>query len=156
MGEQLSTHFSLFELTHSEIAARLGIENEPSEETIGNLRALCLDILEPLRNSIGRPIFVSSGYRSPGLNSAVNGALASDHMVGLAADIMAPPLSVDELARAVLDLSRYVPLNQCICEYGRWVHVSRLPPTSQVARHAEFLVASLNARGKTVYTPWEV
>lgn len=154
MDEQLSQHFRLVELTHSEIAARFGIDNEPDAETVGNLRALCADILEPLRNSIGKSIFVSSGYRSPMLNAAVGGEANSDHMLGLAADIVAPPLSVDELARAVLDLAPFVPLKQCIVEFGRWVHVSRLP-IGVAATSAEFLVASLNARGRTVYTPLE-
>lgn len=155
MNEQLSQHFSLFELTHSEVAARLGIENDPDDTTVGNLRALCTDILEPLRNSLGRAIFVSSGYRSRMLNTSIGGANASDHLLGLAADIVVPGLSVDDVARGVLALSPFVPLKQCIVEFSRWVHVSRLPPESPVTRRPDFLVASLNERGKTVYSPWD-
>lgn len=155
---KLSAHFLLDELVGSQIAARLGIKNEPSAAEIENLKALCADILEPLRNSVGRPIFVTSGYRSLALNAAVNGANPSDHTLGLAADIVSPPLSVDNLARAVKALAPYVPLKQCIVEFpergGGWVHVSRLPVGVE-ARPPQFLVASLNSRGKTVYSPWE-
>lgn len=156
-ADALSQHFTLVELTHSEIAARLGIKNEPSAEVVENLQALCADILEPLRNAVGRPLFVTSGYRASLLNTAIGGAQSSDHILGLAADITVPGMTVDELARAVRALAPFVPLRQCIVEFGRWVHVSRRLTVARkdTPNAAEFLVASLSARGKTVYTEWE-
>jgi hypothetical protein len=154
----LTAHFSLEEVTHSEVAARLGIPNEPDAETIANLRALCVDVLEPLRNTLGRPLFVSSGYRSPTLNRSVNGSSKSDHMLGLAADIVAPPIPLEHIVEAVRQLAPFFPLKQCILEFGRWIHVSRLPLDGPLAAHysPEFLIASLNERGGTVYRVNEV
>ena len=151
----LSEHFTLNELTHSDVAARLGIENKPDAATIENLRALCIDILEPLRSAISRSLFVSSGYRSVVLNTAVNGSKSSDHILGFAADVVAPPMSVRALAEAVKTLAPYVPLKQCIIEFGRWVHVSRIAPGKERENDPQFLVASLDDNGATIYRSWE-
>lgn len=152
----LSAHFTADELTISETAARLGIDNEPSAAVVANLKALCADILEPLRNALGRPIFVTSGYRSAVLNSAVNGSRDSDHVLGLAADIVVPPMDIEAVADVVRTLAPFVPLKQCICEFGKWVHVSRHPLDAPLSVAApEFLIASLNDRGSTVYSKWE-
>ena len=62
---QLSKHFSLKEMTKSGTAARLGLDNTPNEEQIENLKALCENILEPLREYYeSRPIMVTSGLPS--------------------------------------------------------------------------------------------
>jgi hypothetical protein len=150
---RLSPHFSLDELTRSEYAARHGLDNEPDARVVRNLERLCAEILEPLRSSIiGKPIFVTSGYRAPGINAAVGGSAHSDHLAGFAADIVAPPLSVTDLVRAVRSLAPYVPLKQCIAEFGSWVHVSCLDPVVD-EWVPEFLVAS-RENGKTVYSRW--
>ena len=62
---QLSEHFELAEFLVSETAARLGIANEPTPEVIENLRRLCQLVLQPLRVKTGRPVVITSGYRSP-------------------------------------------------------------------------------------------
>lgn len=82
-----SDYFTLRELTRSATATRLGIDNTPGDEIIGNLQLLCDEVLVPLRRRFGLPIHVSSGYRCPRLNKAVGGAPNSMHMQGLAADI---------------------------------------------------------------------
>ena len=71
---KLSEHFELVEFLVSETAARQGIANEPTPEVIDNLRRLCESVLEPLRVKIGRPVVITSGYRSPALNRAVGGS----------------------------------------------------------------------------------
>ena len=72
---KLSPNFSLAEMTHSQTAAREGIDNTPKPEHLENLKRLCIELLEPIRSMLGnRPIAVSSGYRSPQLNAAVNGS----------------------------------------------------------------------------------
>src|SRR5438093_11543543 len=86
----LSEHFSLEELTESEVAARAGIDNTPSAETMRNLLRLAAG-LELVRAALGNnPIHVTSGYRSPRLNQMVGGAKNSMHTQGLAADILCP------------------------------------------------------------------
>lgn len=79
-------HFTLSEFTRSETAERYGIENKPNNTQIQNIERLCGLILDPLRESIGQPIYITSGFRVPRLNRLVGGSIASSHKEGLAAD----------------------------------------------------------------------
>lgn len=95
---QLTPHFKLSEFTRSDTASKYGINNslDPSnpyhKEIIDNLRNLCEQVLEPLRNHFDVPIVIGSGYRCPRLNfhPEVKGATSSQHMTGEAADIRIP------------------------------------------------------------------
>ena len=83
----LSPHFSLEEFVKSSTARDHGINNTPPQEAVENLRALCVHTLEPLRNALGLPIIVTSGYRCKALNHLlVNHSVKSQHMNGQAAD----------------------------------------------------------------------
>ena len=83
----LSPHFELREFTESATARRHGIENEPPAEAVENLKALCVNTLEPLRKALGMPLFITSGYRCKALNDRVsNHSTRSQHMNGQAAD----------------------------------------------------------------------
>lgn len=113
-------HFSLSEFITSETALRKNINNTPPQEVIENLRALCRNVLDPLRERTGS-VLISSGYRSPLLNKAVGGAQNSHHMKGWAADFTCPGLTV----RQVFDIIKAdYPFNELINEYDRWIHVS--------------------------------
>lgn len=79
-------YFTLSEFTRSAIAERYGIENEPNDAQIQNIECLCRLILDPLREIIGHPIHITSGYRVPRLNYIVGGSISSAHKDGLAAD----------------------------------------------------------------------
>lgn len=98
---ELSEHFDLNEFTRSATADRLHIDNNlnPSDPTgqsiINNLRNLCQQFLEPLREHFGIPVIISSGYRCPALNRAVGGVSNSQHLTGEAADIILPPLTLN-------------------------------------------------------------
>ena len=81
----LSQNFSLRELTTSQTAERKGISNEPTEEHIENLKLLCKNILQPVRDEWG-VVSVSSGYRSPALCEALGSKSTSQHARGQAAD----------------------------------------------------------------------
>lgn len=117
----MSPHFSLAELVASETAARRGIDNTPGPVELDNL-VLLASRLEEVRMLLGnRPIIVSSGYRSPALNEAVGGAKNSFHMRGLAADFIAPRFGTPAEAVAKIAAST-IDFDQCILEYGRWVH----------------------------------
>ena len=80
-------YFTIQELTRSDTAARLHIDNTPDRDQIRCLELLVNNILDPLRARYGRPIYVTSGYRCRRLNDAVGGAYNSQHMLGQAADI---------------------------------------------------------------------
>lgn len=130
----LTEHFTLEELSKSSTAMRLGISNTPGKDIIANLKALCENILEPLRAAWGAPIIVSSGYRSPKVNKAVGGSSTSEHMTGHAADIRTVSDSPEDnrlLLKLLLSLN--LPFRQLINEYPdkngapNWIHVSYNP-----------------------------
>lgn len=79
-------HFTLSEFTYSQTAIIYHIENKPSEAQLRNLECLCDLILDPLRDAIGHPIYIMSGFRVPRLNQLVGGSKTSAHKDGLAAD----------------------------------------------------------------------
>lgn len=134
---KLSEHFTLDELTASQEAARRGLDNTPTAEQIGNLRGLCVYILEPLRLSYNRPVVVSSGFRSAAVNKLIGGAKKSDHLVGLAADFTVPGISTEDVCQRLMVLG--LPCKQVINEFGRWVHVSL---SKDPSRPAELLTAA--------------
>lgn len=86
INEIAMKHFTLSEFTRSDAAQRNGIENVPSKAQAQNLECLCALILDPLRECIGHPIYITSGFRSKRLNRIVGGSATSAHMEGLASD----------------------------------------------------------------------
>jgi zinc D-Ala-D-Ala carboxypeptidase len=116
---RLTEHFTLEELTASQVATRRRIDNTPAPRVIDNLNRVAA-VLEAVRALIKRPIVVSSGYRSPALNVAVGGAAKSAHVQGLAADINAVGMSAHDLAQAIAGSD--IMFDQLIFE-GTWVHI---------------------------------
>jgi len=84
---KLSDNLSLSEVTKSLTAKRLGINNEPDEWVTENLRQVALNVFQPVRDCLGVPIHVSSGYRSAELNKAIGGSVRSQHVEGRALDL---------------------------------------------------------------------
>ena len=80
-------YFSIDEMTRSDTARRLGIDNTPSDSIKKNLTLFIEKVLDPIREDWGSPIIVSSGYRCPELNKAVGGVKTSGHMYGFCADL---------------------------------------------------------------------
>lgn len=127
---QLSKHFKLSEFTKSSTASVRGIKNVPNEEQVSNLKALCVNVLEPLRQHFDTPVVISSGYRCPALNKAVGGASISQHMTGEACDIRIPSLA--EGRQWMEWIATYTHFDQCIMEHcknkdgttSHWIHVS--------------------------------
>ena len=120
----LSQNFTLQELIHSDTANAYKINNTPSEPVINNLKALCLNVLQPLRNALGCPIIISSGFRCAVLNKKVGGTAASQHLYGQAADITVTGQSntaVFNWIRKNCDFDQLILENVNGVE---WVHVS--------------------------------
>ena len=120
---KLSDHYYLYELCYSDTAQKNNIENVPSESEIENLKLLCKNVLEPVYKKFGKPR-ITSGYRNPILNKLVKGVDNSEHMYGMAADIVVPSISVDLLAKWI---SQNCVYRQLIIERvgsSKWVHVS--------------------------------
>lgn len=148
-GMQLSRYFTLEEMTFSQTAARDGIDNTPNRTHVANLRALCTDVLDPLREAVGLPIQITSGFRAPRLNKAVGGAAGSHHLEGKAADIVCPGLPVKKLFRRVVELG--LPFEQLIYEGGRqavWVHVACVRGSAK----REIMTATFPPEGGVTYT----
>ncbi len=120
----MSKYFTIYELTRSDTALRHGIKNIPSQIATLRLKQLIEIVLDPLRELWGAPITITSGYRSPKLNSLVGGVKNSQHITGNAADLTAG--SVNENKR-LFELIRHsdIPFDQLILEKGgKWIHIS--------------------------------
>lgn len=143
---QFTKNFSLFELL---LTSHREFDNEqynPPPEVIENLRALAVNILQPLRDAMGSPLKINSGYRCPSLNKAIGGAANSQHMTGHAADIIDLTNGNEALFKRIKALN--LPFDQMIDEFGfRWVHVSFDPKRNR----REILQAKKDANGKTIY-----
>ena len=123
----LSPHFSLKEMTDSQTAVKYGIANIPPAEAVDNLRALCVHTLEPLREALGLPIIITSGYRCKALNHLlVNHSVKSQHMNGEAADFYVAGSSRRELlikAFRQIITDDAIAFDQLII-YPSFIHVS--------------------------------
>ena len=125
----LSKNLSLAEVTKSLTAKRLGIDNTPDEWTTENLRQLAINVFQPLRSAFGTPIYVSSGYRSAELNTAIGGSRRSQHVEGRALDLDADVYGGCSNAQIFNWIKENVDFDQLIWEFGDsdnpdWVHVS--------------------------------
>lgn len=125
---RLSPHFTLHEATRSSIAARRGLPNMPNATELANLLRLC-NALEVVRASVlgDRPIGISSMFRSVRVNKLARGAADSDHVHGCAADLECEAFGRPfHVAQAIA--GGQVEFDQCINEYGDWVHFSITRP----------------------------
>lgn len=116
-------YFTLSEFIHSATANRLGIDNIPTFDVVDNLNRLA-DYLDGIRAKVDKPILVSSGYRCPMLNKAVGGAANSQHLKGLAADIVCSDMNT--LEKVIRETGGF---DQFIKEHRKgstsfWFHVS--------------------------------
>ena len=125
---KLTENFSLLELTKSQTAERKGIDNTPSPEHQENLKKLCTNVLQPVRDYFSKVVTISSGYRSPELCTAIGSKITSQHAKGQAADFEIFGVSNKELADYIDSELHY---DQLILEYWKesdpnsgWVHCS--------------------------------
>ena len=128
---RLTRNFTYEELCNSNVAERRGINNRPrtkeeEKRVIENLKALCMEVLQPLRDFRGKPVVISSGYRCAELNKAVGGVRNSQHMKGEAADIHVE--NTEHLLKIMHFIMDETDFDQVIWERNRagtqWVHVS--------------------------------
>ena len=117
----LTEHFTLEELTASEIGARKGLDNTPNPVAQKNLVRLA-NFLEEVRKVLGKPITINSAYRGPEVNAAVGGTKNSQHMLGCAADIKVPGMNPDQVCRAIIQSD--LQYDQLIREFDSWTHIS--------------------------------
>jgi hypothetical protein len=140
---KLTNNFYLKEFVISQVAERHGYRNEPNEKQIENLKLLCVNVLQPLREIINVPIFINSGFRSFDVNAVVGGRYNSQHIEGKAADFIVPSLNLVDVFNIVL---QNISFDQLIYEFGKWIHV---PWNGELNRKE--VMTSKKVHGKTVY-----
>jgi len=124
----LSPHFTLAELT---ITDHRQFDNTPTQIEISNLQRLA-QFLEIVKATLGgKPVIITSGFRSKAVNDAVGSKDSSFHRLGLAADFRVPGMAPDAVVRALLKL----PYDQIIREFDAWTHIS-IPRTGAPRKQA--------------------
>jgi hypothetical protein len=147
----LSRNFSLQELIKSDTAIRKGIDNNPNADQVEKLKALCENILQPVRDHFGR-VKVTSGFRSPELCQAIGSSLTSQHSKAEAADFECIGTDNAELADWIY---KNLEIDQLILEFytpgepnSGWIHASYIPYQPR----KQFLHA-FKLEGRTKYKP---
>lgn len=155
---QLSKYFTLAELTPSGTAKRLGIKNDPTPAHLECLKGLSVNILDKVREHFGKPIWVSSGYRSKALNEVTPGSSAtSQHCSGEAADLDQDGRGTGVSNKMVFDyIKDHLTFDQLIFEYGTdanpdWVHVS----WESTGKQRKQVLRCTRVNGKPVYAPYK-
>ena len=116
---QLSKHFTLDELTHTDHRT---LDNTPNDEERANLVRLA-EFLELVKVALGnKPVMVNSAFRSKAVNDAVGSKDTSQHRLGCAADIRVPGMTPDAVVRALM--AAQLPYDQIIREFDSWTHIS--------------------------------
>lgn len=150
----LSKNFTLSELTKSQTAVRKGINNEPSTADINNLIHLAETILQPVREHFGKPVMISSGYRSPALCEAIGSSTKSQHARGEAADFEIHSVDNKKLAAWI---KKNCEFDQLILEYydgidpnSGWIHCS-VKTAPEIPRKQ--VLQAKKIKGRTAYEP---
>jgi len=151
---QLSKYTTLQEVIKSNTASVLQIQNIPNDEQIRNLKLLCIEVFDKVREHFGKPIAIISGFRSVELNQRIGGSKNSQHMEGKAIDIDGDLLG----GVSNKDIFEYIKNNctfdQLIWEFGTenapdWVHVSYNKGVNR-----KQILRAIKSNGKTIYKPY--
>ena len=130
----LSPHFTLEELTHTD---HRDLDNTPNEQETENLKRLA-EFLEEVKTVLGgKPVMVNSAFRSKAVNDAVGSKDTSQHRVGCASDLRIPGMTPDEVVKAII--ASGIGYDQVIREFDRWTHVS-IPNTPGAAPRRQALI----------------
>lgn len=148
MQGKITENFTWEEATKT----RTGIDNSiPNDEIAENIKALVINVLQPLRDGLKRPIKINSIYRSPEVNAAIGGSKNSQHMVGEAADI-----SCDVLLDAFNYIKDKLPFDQLIYEYGKHIHWIHVSYKRKGQNRKQILVAKTDKKtGQVTYIPFK-
>lgn len=115
-------NFKISELIHSDTAILHRINNMPDINSLDNMLDLIVYCLQPIRNALGKPMIISSGYRTKELNNLVGGALNSQHLTGCAVDFTVKGMTPKQIVSFIKDGP--FEYDQIINEHNRWVHIS--------------------------------
>jgi hypothetical protein len=131
----LSTNFTLAELTHTD---HRQFDNTPNETEIENLKRLAA-LLQQVKSAVGgKPVMVNSAFRSKAVNDAVGSKDSSQHRLGCAADIRVPGMKPREVVEACIKAE--VPFDQIILEFDSWTHISVANIDGAVPRNSRLII----------------
>ena len=139
----LSEHFTLEELSYSDIAKRHSLDNNPDKHIISNLTRLA-ELLENVRALFNQPIRINSAYRSITVNSLLGSKPTSQHCIGCAADIHIDGLTPDQIVNRIVNST--IQYDQLIREYDSWVHISIPNAEGYVARKQALIIDKTGTR----------
>jgi len=146
----MTQSFSIRELTYSDTAIRLGIDNTPTDEILKNLQNVIQFILEPISNNFDSQIMITSGYRSPALCQAIGSKPTSQHTLGMAVDFAILGIANKEVSDWIVN---HLDFDQCILEFWKpeqpnsgWVHCSY-----KTSGNRKMYLKAYTANGRTVY-----
>jgi len=147
----VSKNISYKEATHSTTAKRLGIDNTPDSEQFSNMIYVAENVFQPVREHFNTPIYISSFFRSEGLNTAIRGSVNSTHMKGEAMDLDADVYGGVTNAEIFNYIKDNLEFDQLIWEFGAddepsWVHVSLSKRTNR-----NQVLKAIKVNGKTQY-----
>jgi len=154
---KISKYVSLNEVTKSNTAIRKGIDNTPNDEQLERIKALAINVFDPLREWVGDQIFISSGFRSAALNKAIGGSNTSQHSANNGAAFDIDDYFGNATNKEMFDyIKNNLSFDQLIWEFGNdlnpdWVHVSYVSPSKN---RMEILRAKKNSVGKTYYVKY--
>lgn len=115
-------NFTITELVKSDTAEGAGLDNTPDINSLDNLLELIFYVLQPLRDKLGKPIIITSGFRSAKVNELVGGVSNSQHLYGQACDFTVTDMTPAQLVEFVKNSG--VEFDQCVNEYDQWTHIS--------------------------------
>ena len=146
----MTQSFSIRELTYSDTAIRLGIDNTPTDEILKNLQNVIQFILEPISNNFDSQIMITSGYRSPALCQAIGSKPTSQHTLGMAVDFEILGIPNKEVSDWIVN---HLDFDQCILEFWKpeepnsgWVHCSY-----KASGNRKQYLRAYKGNGRTIY-----
>ena len=154
MSQKLSKYVSLSEVIHSDNAKRLKIDNSPTPEHLENIKTLSVEVFDKVREFVGGPLFISSGYRSKALNDVTPGASStSDHSIGCAFDLDCDRFGGKKNSEIFHYIMNNLEFKQLIWEFGNtaepdWVHVSYAKSGNRSQK-----LKAVRSKGKATYIP---
>lgn len=118
----MNLNFKMSELIHSDTAVRNNINNMPDINSLDNMLDLIFYCLQPIRDKIGKPVIISSGFRNSQVNKLVGGVATSQHCKGQAVDFTIPGETISGIIFKIQTMG--IEFDQLINEYDKWVHIS--------------------------------
>ena len=140
---KLTANFKLEEFTNSLLASRLKIDNSVPTELMPNIKFTAAK-LELVRQALGKPIIITSGYRCPALNARVGGVATSAHTQGLAVDFHSSFGTPKEICQRLIDAG--VQFDKLIQEHNQWVHIG-----FSTTHNRQIVLTAVKNGGKTIY-----